>query len=133
MRRFPFLFASLCVIGVGSPAMAQVERCVRTVAEFNSAWGLADDDEVLIKMAVGTYDFDGATTSGNDDDVVIRRGYNSSCSSPSDDPAATVITRGSGQGIFHGGRTGEGNVKCQVRDCRRRWTPVQCKFYRNVK
>ena len=73
-------------------AHAQLERCVRTVAEFNSAWVLADDDEVLIKMAAGTYDFDGATTGGIDDDVVIRGGYNSSCSSRSDDPAASSVT-----------------------------------------
>ena len=117
MRRLPLLFASLCVIGVGSPALAQVERCVRTVAEFNSAWVLADDDEVLIKMAVGTYDFDGATTSGIDDDVEIRGGYNSSCSARSDDPAATVITRGSGQGISfktHGnGFEGAGSLRIE--------------------
>ena len=98
-------------------AHAQLERCVRTVAEFNSAWVLADDDEVLIKMAAGTYDFDGATTGGIDDDVVIRGGYNSSCSSRSDDPAATVITRGSGQGIFfktHGnGFEGAGTLRIE--------------------
>lgn len=117
MRRLSLLFTSLCLIGGGSTAMAQVERCVRTVAEFNSAWVLADDDEVLIKMAVGTYDFDGASTGGIDDDVVIRGGYNSSCSSRTEDPAATVITRGSGQGIFfktHGnGFEGAGTLRIE--------------------
>ena len=104
-------------LALASPASARVERCVRNVAEFNSAWLVADGDEVLIKVAVGTYDFDGATTAGINDDVVIRGGYNSNCSSRSDDPAATVITRGSGQGIFfktHGnGLEGAGSLRIE--------------------
>ncbi len=111
------ILLGLCLALVSSISQAQVERCVRTVAEFNSAWVLADDDEVLIKMAVGTYDFDGATTSGIDDDVVIRGGYNSNCSARTDDPAATVITRSSGQGIFfktHGnGFEGAGSLRIE--------------------
>lgn len=90
------VLVGLCLVGWAGLSSAQVERCVRTVAEFNSAWVLADDDAVLIKMATGTYDFDGAVTSGVDEDIDIRGGYNSSCTSRVEDPGATVITLGSG-------------------------------------
>jgi parallel beta-helix repeat protein len=87
-----FVFAA---IGHAGAAEAQVERCVRTVAEFNSAWVLADDDEVVIRMAVGTYDFAQATLEPVDEDVQILGGYNSTCSQRGQDPGDTVITHGS--------------------------------------
>ncbi len=103
MRRLPLLFASLCVIGVGSPALAQVERCVRTVAEFNSAWLVADSDPVMIKIATGTYDLAGSVVDVDspefedvDDDVRVVGGYNSNCSARTANPSLTVLTHSAG-------------------------------------
>lgn len=93
---FLFLLAWLLA---AMPAQAQVERCVRTVAEFNSAWLVADSDPVVIKVATGTYDLAGSVVDevvNVDDDVSILGGYNSSCTARSEDPAATVFTHGSG-------------------------------------
>ncbi len=90
---------------IALPAAAQVERCVRNVAEFNSAWLVADDDPVTIKMAAGTYDLAGSVVDspsdssswvGVDDDVTIRGGYNSNCTSRSEDPGATILTHSAG-------------------------------------
>jgi parallel beta-helix repeat protein len=95
------LFAALAaaVLFVPSAVHAQEERCVDTVAEFNSAWVLADDDSVIIRMAAGTYDFAAFTGETVDDDVEILGGYNATCTSRSQDPDATVITHGSGGGL----------------------------------
>ncbi len=81
---------------LAAPAAARVERCVRNVAEFNIAWTLANSDEVLIKLAAGTYDFAQTMLERVNDDVEIRGGYDSNCASRSEAPGATVITHGSG-------------------------------------
>ncbi len=103
MNRFILLLVAM-VIGLSafSPVAAQTERCVRNVAEFNSAWIVADDEPVLIKMAVGTYDLtgsvvdvDGAAFENVDDDVTIQGGYNSNCSARSGLPGDTVLTSSS--------------------------------------
>lgn len=103
MRRYPMaLLTLLSALTVSMPAAAQTERCVRNVAEFNSAWIVADDEPVLIKMAVGTYDLtgsvvdvDGAAYINVDDDVTIQGGYNSSCTARSGLPGDTVLTSSS--------------------------------------
>jgi len=90
-------FTIMVALGLTVPsAVHAVERCVDTVPEFNSAWILADDDPVIIKMAVGTYDFAAATLEPVDDDVEILGGYNATCTSRSQNPAATVITHSGG-------------------------------------
>lgn len=103
MNRYIIVLVTL-VIGLSafSPVAAQTERCVRNVAEFNSAWIVADDEPVLIKMAVGTYDLtgsvvdvDGADYVNVDDDVTIQGGYNSSCTARSGLPGDTVLTSSS--------------------------------------
>lgn len=90
----------LACLAIGSTSVrAQVERCVRSVAEFNSAWLVADSDPVVIKMAAGSYDLAGSVVDqavNVDDDVSILGGYNSNCTARSDDPSATVLTHGGG-------------------------------------
>jgi parallel beta-helix repeat protein len=93
VRSIALVAAALC--GTAGTAHAQVERCVRTVAEFNSAWFLADDDPVIIRLAAGTYDFAQATLEPVDEHVEILGGYNSTCSQRVQDPGATVITHSS--------------------------------------
>lgn len=95
------------------PAQAQVERCVRTVPELVSAWTLGQDDPVVIRMATGVYDLAGTVFEPFapdwvwiDHEMTFRGGYNSTCTSRSEDPGATVITHsGGGDLIF---RTGTG-------------------------
>lgn len=103
MRRLSLLFASLCLIGGGSTAMAQVERCVRTVPELASAWALGEDDPVVIRLATGVYDLAGTLFEPFapdavmvDEDMTLLGGYNSTCTSRVEDPGATVITHGGG-------------------------------------
>lgn len=96
MNLSPRVLLGLGLALAASAAQAQVERCVRTVAEFNSAWVLADVDPVRIKLATGTYDFAQATLEPVDEHIDILGGYNSNCSARVEDPAATVITHSGG-------------------------------------
>jgi hypothetical protein len=76
MKRSIRTLVAPVLLALAGPAAAQVERCVRTVAEFNSAWVLADSDPVVIKIATGTCDLANSAVGGQmvmvDDDVTMR-------------------------------------------------------------
>jgi len=95
--------AWVAVVLIVPTAVHAVERCVDTVPEFVNAWNLADDDPVVIKMAAGTYDFSGGLALGLefvDEDVEILGGYNTTCTTRSQDPSDTVITNPDGDLFF---------------------------------
>lgn len=84
---------------IATPAIADPRVfCVRDPAEFNRAWRAADRDDIVIRMATGTYDMRGSCidydsychVSGHD--IQVSGGYNATCSSRVDDPAKTVLT-----------------------------------------
>ena len=100
------LLPMLLLLSCGT-AHAQIERCVRNVAEFNSAWLIGRDDPVVIKMATGTYDMADSVVAqfitggdGPDNDIVVRGGYNANCSAIGEDPGATVLTHRNGGSLF---------------------------------
>lgn len=104
------LFALLLSV-LALPAQAQVERCVRTVAEFNSAWLMAVDDPVIIKMATGTYDMADSVVAapilyGPDNDIVVRGGYNTTCTARSENPGGTVLTHRDGGSLYLDNKAG---------------------------
>lgn len=90
-----------------TPAQALQTFCVNSVAEFNQAWQAADDDDVEIRFVSGTYNLTNSCVDEDsycvvsDNSIRIRGGYNSTCSSRSDNPAATVLTA-PGQQVFFG-------------------------------
>jgi parallel beta-helix repeat protein len=94
-RSIRVLFAVLMTV-LATPAAALVERCVRNVAEFNSAWLVAKSDPVVIKVATGTYDLANSVVGADpwnvDDDVTILGGYNQDCTARTTDPGQTVFT-----------------------------------------
>jgi parallel beta-helix repeat protein len=82
-----------------SRASAQAEFCVRTVAEFDTAYRLSLAQPVTIKMATGVWHMTGSTVDSQRSNFVypnrsvrIEGGYNASCSARSEDPGATVLT-----------------------------------------
>ena len=83
------------------PALAQVERCVRNEAEFTLAWAVAQTssaEPLVIRLAQGSYDLALTPVGIYPEGVPAARpvsllgGYNSTCTSRSDNPAATVLT-----------------------------------------
>jgi parallel beta-helix repeat protein len=104
MTRFPKAWTARLVailaLALSAPAMAQVERCVRNEAEFVLAWSVAaasSPEPLVIMLAQGTYDLGATQVSGDSPvragrPVVIRGGYNSTCTSRSENPAATTLT-----------------------------------------
>ena len=88
------------LLALAAPAvLAQTERCVRTVPEFNAAMALSADQAVVIKMATGLWNMAGSEIDAanparvaSDESITLRGGYNSTCSSRSEDPGATVLT-----------------------------------------
>lgn len=84
--------------------------CVDTAAELTAAIAAADDDDVEIRIAVGTYNLVGSCLDGssncviNDHDITLIGGYSSTCASVSSSlPSATVLTLPGGAMRF--GRT----------------------------
>lgn len=81
--------------------------CVNSVAEFDQAWLAADDDDVELRIATGTYNLNNSCIDEDtycavsDNAIRIRGGYNGNCSSRSENPAATVLTA-PGQRLFFG-------------------------------
>ena len=94
-------------LACATPAHALETFCVNSVAEFNQAWQAADDDDVEIRIVAGTYNMnnscidDDSYCAVSDNSIRIRGGYNSTCSSRTDNPAATVLTA-PGQRVFFG-------------------------------
>lgn len=80
------------------PVQALETFCVTSLAQLNAAWQVADDDDVRILLATGTYDLTASCLDVEslcrveDHDVEILGGYNSDCSARSQDPGATVLT-----------------------------------------
>ncbi len=107
------ILLGLCLALVSSASQAQVERCVRTVPELVSAWTLGQDDPVVIRLATGVYDLAGTLFEPFapdwvwiDHEMTIRGGYNSTCTSRSEDPGATVITHSGGGDLTFSTGTG---------------------------
>lgn len=106
MRAFRDL-SMVVALGCAAPVHALQTFCVNSVAEFNQAWQAADDDDVDIRIATGTYNMNNSCIDEDrycavsDNSIRIRGGYNSTCSSRSDNPAATVLTA-PGQRVFFG-------------------------------
>lgn len=93
------LVACLAVLLLPRGAWAQVEVCVDSVAEFDAAYRLAQLQPVTIRMAAGVWNMAGSTIAPNQSNFVyparsvrIEGGYNSGCSTRSEDPGATVLT-----------------------------------------
>jgi hypothetical protein len=95
------LASLLALAAAAAPALGQVERCVRNEIEFTLAWAVAaasSSEPLVIKLAQGSYDlaltpigsYPSTTAAGRP--VSIRGGYNSTCTSRSEDPAATTLT-----------------------------------------
>jgi parallel beta-helix repeat protein len=80
-------------------ALAETELCVRNMAEFNSGWVAAQDGPVTVKLAEGSFDFAQFNPSGISYRFRVQGGYNSTCSSRTENPGATVITHGGGGDI----------------------------------
>ena len=84
----------------GNAAHALDIRCVNTVTELDNALRAAAEDDVEIRIVTGTYNvaqtcFDtqpAASCPDVDHNLTMRGGYNSTCSSRSNDPGATVLT-----------------------------------------
>jgi parallel beta-helix repeat protein len=99
--------AALTLLSYALPAQALETFCVNTLAEFNQAWQAADDDDVEIRIVTGTYNMNNSCIDEDsycavsDNAIRIRGGYNASCSSRTDNPAATVLTA-PGQRVFFG-------------------------------
>lgn len=92
---FALLLASLATSAVAA------ERCVSTVAQFNAAMALAENEPVVIKMTAGIWNMSGSVIDdggANPDypnvgeSISIQGGYTSGCTSRSENPAATVLT-----------------------------------------
>ncbi|MCG6118844.1 MAG: hypothetical protein MEQ07_11745, partial [Aquimonas sp.] len=96
MSLFSRVLLGLGLALAAGASQAQVERCVRTIAELNSAWLLAKDDPVTIKLATGVYDFAQFNDSGISYRLRVRGGYNSVCTSRTEDPSATILTHSTG-------------------------------------
>lgn len=98
---------TILVLAWGLPAQALEVFCVNSVAEFDQAWLAADDEDVEIRIAAGTYNMNNSCVDGDsycevsDNAIFIRGGYNANCSSRSEDPQATVLTA-PGQRLFFG-------------------------------
>jgi hypothetical protein len=99
-------------LGCAPWAHALETFCVNSVAEFDQAWLAADDDDVEMRIATGTYNLNGSCVDDDtycavsDNVIRIRGGYNASCTSRTDNPAATVLTA-PGQRIYFGRRFGD--------------------------
>ncbi len=98
----PILAAALLfVAGLASPlaAVAQTEFCVRNELELTLALGAfatSTTQPMTIKLAQGIYDLSQTQLSScydcGDRPIAIRGGYNSTCTSRSEDPTATTLT-----------------------------------------
>ncbi len=95
-------------------ARAQAAACVRTVAEFDAAYRLALLQPVTIRMAAGAWNMAGSTIAPHQANFVyparsvrIEGGYNSSCTTRSEDPGATVLT---GSALTLSAPLGEGHT-----------------------
>lgn len=89
---------TLLLACVATSAGATTERCVQTVNEFNQAWRIGIHEPVLIKMGTGLWDMTHSYIDANspnlthvEESVRIQGGYNTTCTSRSEDPAATVL------------------------------------------
>jgi parallel beta-helix repeat protein len=82
----------------GHASAGSIAYCVRDTAEFDRAWRAADDDDVIIRMATGTYNMQGSCVDEasycevSDHNIEILGGYNNQCSTRVDDPSKTVLT-----------------------------------------
>lgn len=91
----------LALAACPSTVLAQVERCVRNELEFTLAWAVAQAssaEPLVIRLAQGSYDL-AQTPVGTYPEgepaarpVSLLGGWNSNCTSRSDNPAATVLT-----------------------------------------
>ncbi len=95
------LALGLAALLLPASASGQATFCVRTVAEFDSAYRLSELQPVTIRMAAGAWNMAGSTVTPHQSNFVypgnsvrIEGGYNSTCTSRSEDPGATVL-RGS--------------------------------------
>ena len=95
------LAALLVLSATAAPGHAQVERCVANEVEFTLAWAVAQASSIeplVIKLVQGSYDLaltpigSYPTTTAAGRPVSIRGGYNSTCTSRSENPAATTLT-----------------------------------------
>ena len=103
LRKIPGIacFAVIAALACASPAQAVDEFCVTNEGQFILAWGAATvstSEPILIKLAEGTYDlaltpvgtYPQTTKAARP--VTIRGGYNSNCTSSSEDPNGTTLT-----------------------------------------
>ena len=94
---------------------AEQTFCVDSVAEFDTAYRAAEDDDVVIRVVRGTYDMTGSCLDDEDycridDDITIRGGYAPGCGSRTLSAVDTVLTRpGGGLMIETSGLQFEGN------------------------
>jgi parallel beta-helix repeat protein len=103
--------ALVAVLGLQVPhAEALQTFCVDTALELTAAIAAADDDDVEIRIAVGTYNVAGSCLDGSnncvidDHDIKLVGGYSSTCAAvSSQNPASTVLTLPGGSMRF--GRT----------------------------
>lgn len=106
-RSIQTLFAVL-LCALASPAAAQVERCVRNEVELTLALGLlpaSTSVPLVIKFAQGTYDIALTPWSDvsfkGDRPLFLQGGYNSTCTTRSENPALTTITDSRTGSTFH--------------------------------
>lgn len=108
--RCALLAFALCAFAA-TPARAvswDQEFCVTNNVQLANALIAANDDDTLIKLAVGTYDakdtwLDSSSPSrplSIAQTVILRGGYNSDCSDRDNDARSTVLTNSGGTGIY---------------------------------
>jgi parallel beta-helix repeat protein len=98
------LVAAGALLSSASTARAAAEFCVDSVAEFNAAYEVADEENVVIRVEQGTYDMAGSCLDGTvqcdiDDDMTIVGGYTDGCATRSGNAALTVFTHSANGGL----------------------------------
>jgi len=101
------LFGLLCAMAA-TPALALSTYCVDTVAEFDSALAVAEDDDVRINIVQGNYDVRGTRLASDGPDLDIEAavtmvgGYAAGCTSRSYDASLTTLSAGNTTALYLG-------------------------------